>query len=91
MPRKPIDYSNTHIYKLVCKDLSITECYVGHTTDFKSRRSKHKTQADSVDQNSKTYTIPVYKCIRENGGFVNFDMILISTHTFDNSLEARRQ
>jgi hypothetical protein len=91
MPRKPIDYSNTHIYKIVCKDLSITECYVGHTTDFKSRRSKHKTQADSVDQASKTYNIPVYKFIRENGGFVNFDMILISTHAFDNSLEARRQ
>ena len=32
MPKKEIDYSNTIIYRIVCKDTNITECYVGHTT-----------------------------------------------------------
>ena len=42
MPSKPIDYGNTHFYKIVCKDVSIKECYVGHTTDFTKRKSQHK-------------------------------------------------
>jgi len=34
MPRTPVDYSKTIIYKIVCKDLSIVDLYVGHTTDL---------------------------------------------------------
>ena len=30
------------IYKIVCNDLSITDCYVGHTTDFVKRKCNHK-------------------------------------------------
>ena len=42
MPRLPIDYANTVIYKIVCNDLSITELYVGHTTDFIRRKWSHR-------------------------------------------------
>ena len=38
MPRLPVDYKNTIIYKIVCNDLKIKDTYVGHTTDFKSRK-----------------------------------------------------
>ena len=41
MPRKEIDYSNTHFYKIVCKDLNIKDCYVGHTTNFKNKKYEH--------------------------------------------------
>ena len=34
MPKSNCDYSRTVIYKIVCNDLSITDCYVGHTTEF---------------------------------------------------------
>ena len=39
MPRKAIDYSRTIIYKIVCNDLNVEECYVGSTTDFSKRKS----------------------------------------------------
>ena len=29
-----MDYSKTHFYKIVCKDLNIKDCYVGHTIKF---------------------------------------------------------
>ena len=89
MTRLPIDYSNTHIYKIVCKDTTITDCYVGQTTDFKSRKNHHKHSC--TNENSKEYHINVYKFIRANGGFDNFDMILIETKCFTNSLEAKRE
>ena len=38
MPRKEIDYTKTNFYKIVCKDLSVKDCYVGHTTILKTER-----------------------------------------------------
>ena len=51
MPKKEIDYSNTIIYKLCCKNPEIKDIYVGHTTDFRRRKCQHKTSCN--DQNSK--------------------------------------
>ena len=42
MPRNAIDYTNTRFYKIVCLDLTVDGCYVGHTTNFSSRKSVHK-------------------------------------------------
>ena len=75
MPYKPIDYSKTIIYKIVCKDLEVTEVYVGHTTDFKTRKSSHKSRCNN-DKNKK-YNLKIYKYIRDNQGWDNFDMIEI--------------
>ena len=37
-----IDYGKVVIYKIVCKDLNIDMCYVGHTTNFLIRKASHK-------------------------------------------------
>ena len=88
MPRKQIDYSKTHFYKIVCKDISITDCYVGHTTDFTKRKNHHKRNC--YNQKSKNFTNYVYQFIRENGGWDNFDMVIVKIQECENSLEARR-
>jgi hypothetical protein len=75
MPLTKIDYSNTIIYKLCCKDLSITEVYVGHTTDFRRRKNSHKTKCNN--EKNIEYNFKVYKFIRDNGGWDNWDMIEI--------------
>ena len=71
MPRLPIDYANTVIYKIVSNDLSITDCYVGHSTDFVRRKQRHKYNCT----NEK-----VYKTIRENGGWDNWMMVEIEKY-----------
>ena len=86
MPRKPIDYSNTHFYKIVCKDINIKELYVGHTTNFKNRKLDHKKNC--LNPNSKKYNFPIYCFVRENGGWENWDMILIDKKECCNELEA---
>ena len=87
MPKKPVDYSTTHFYKIVCKDLDNPNMYIGHTTNFKERKAKHKRTYNNP--NSKKYNFPVYKFIRDNNGFDNFEMILIETKQLNNQLEAR--
>ena len=89
MPRKAIDYSKTHFYKIVCKDLTITDCYVGHTTDFVKRKHTHKQAC--LNPNVRFHNLDLYKTIRENGNWDNWDMVLIGTENILNSLEARQR
>ena len=65
MPRLPIDFSRTIIYKIVCKDLTIKDCYVGATTEFNKRKCGHKCKC--VNENCKEYNYKVYQFIREHG------------------------
>ena len=88
MPRTPIDYSKTMFYKIVSSDLNIQDLYVGHTTDFKRRKSEHKRVCNA--ENHKKHSCYVYSFIRDNGGWSNFDMILIEQRCCSNRLEAER-
>ena len=84
---KEINYDKTHFYRIVRKDLDIQECYVGHTTDFNTRKCQHKH--NSINNHSDKHNLYVYQFIRENGGWDNWDMILIKTESCNNELEAR--
>ena len=87
MPRKEIDYSKSVIYKLVCKDVDVKECYVGSTARLIERKSKHRSDCNNV--RSKGYKCHVYGFIRQNGGFENWSMILIENYPCENKLELR--
>ena len=58
------------VYKLICKDESIKECYIGSTINLHSRLHKHKN--NSINTNSEKYHLKVYKKIREYGGWNNW-------------------
>ena len=47
MPKTEIDYSNTIFYKIYCKDESINELYIGHTTNFVQRKHAHKNSCNN--------------------------------------------
>ena len=88
MPRLPIDYSRTIIYKLCCKDPSITDIYVGHTTDVIRRKRQHKYCCNTEN---KKYNFYVYQFIRDNGGWDNFDMIVIEELSCENKYQAEQR
>ncbi len=83
MPRSRIDYSNTIIYKIVCRNISITDLYIGHTTSFKDRKKEHKSRCN------KLYPFPIYKTINDNGGWDNWDMVEIEKFSCADANEAR--
>jgi len=86
MPKVISDYSQTIIYKLCCKDLSINEIYIGHTTNFIQRKNTHKICCNNF--NNQNYNRYVYKFIRENGGWDNWSMVQIEEHNCKNKREA---
>jgi len=89
MPKISVNYSRTQMYKIVCKDLTITYTYVGHTTNWTKRKSKHKCNCHN--ENSREYHFQVYRIIRENGGWDNWTMILIEDYPCENRLQAEQR
>ena len=89
MPKQPIDYSKTIIYKICCKDINITDIYIGHTTDFIRRKSQHKFACNNPTD--KSYKLYVYQFIRDNGGFDNWNMIEIEKYNCIDRLEASKR
>ena len=48
MPKDNIDYSNTIIYKIYCNNDTITDTYVGYTTNFFVRKYQHKNACNEL-------------------------------------------
>jgi len=79
MPKNSIDYSKGIIYKLVSKDLSIPDMYIGSTTNFNKRRNCHKNNC--INENNPKYNLKVYQFIRDNNGWDNWDMVEIEKYS----------
>jgi hypothetical protein len=67
----------TTIYKIVCKNTEIMDCYVGRSRDCSGRLRIHKEA--TVNEKNPGYNYKLYKTIRENGGFENWDFIEVET------------
>ena len=65
------------VYKIYCKDPNITDCYIGSTKDLTNRKSQHICYCNNI--NSRLYNVKVYKFIRENGNFENWDFEILET------------
>ena len=80
------DYSNTIIYKISCKDQTVSGIYVGHTTDFTKRSYSHMNS--SLDTNNN---ILLYRTIRFYGGWDNWEMTIVNFYNCKSHLEAREK
>ena len=87
MPKTPIDYSTTIIYKLVKNDdYDNANVYVGSTTDFVKRKYSHKNCCNNEKQ--KDHNEKKYQYIRENGGWDCFYMIEVEKFPCNDKREA---
>ena len=87
MSESEIDYSNTIIYKITCKNPDITDKYVGHTIDFSKRKYAHMNNTNS--ERSPCYNLKLYKFIRDNGGWDNWKMDIVNFYNCANLREAK--
>ena len=67
------------IYRIKCLDESIKESYIGSTVDFRKRINRHKHCCHN--EICKDYNKPLYKFIRENGGWGAWNMNIIDSLT----------
>ena len=65
-----------YIYRLTCVNPTIKERYIGSCWDIHGRNIRHKSHCHN-NKNVKEYNFPVYKFIRENGGYDNWYMVTL--------------
>lgn len=71
-------------YIIRCLDESITECYVGQTSNLKNRIREHKSRSNN--SNDPSYNKRLYRFIRQHGGFDNWTIEMIdSINLYDKS------
>jgi hypothetical protein len=90
MPKVEIDYSNTIIYKIICKDPSVKDMYVGHTTNFVQRKHNHKSSCCN-NKDSPYNNCKLYQVIRNNGGWKNWSMEIVDFCKCNDLYEARKK
>jgi hypothetical protein len=69
------DYRNGMIYMIKAKDENIKQVYIGSTCNFTRRKCMHKSNC--CNPNTADYDYPVYKFIRANGGWYEFEMVKV--------------
>ena len=87
--KQKLDYSNTVIYKITCKDPAITDLYVGHTTNFVQRKNAHMNSCKSPK--TANHKCKLYETIRSNGGWANWRMDIIAFFECDDLLGAKKK
>ena len=88
MEKNP-DYNKMLIYKIVPKDTTLNYCYVGSTVDLRIRTNQHKSVCNNI--NSSGYNILLYKTIRENGGWDNWEIIKVLDYPCNTDIEAKQK
>lgn len=86
MPKVSYDWSKVIFYKIVCNDLQIKNCYVGQTQNFIKRKCYHKEAC--ISDKCNRHNLKVYEFIRQNGGWINWTMIMVEQFSCNNRLEA---
>lgn len=84
-----MNYETGLIYKIACKDLSIKDIYVGSTVQFENRINHHISVCNNP--NSKAHNYYVYEFIRQNGGFENWQILLIEYCPCANKYELQKR
>ena len=79
------DYSKVFVYKICCRDASIEEIYVGSTCNLTRRKTEHKRNC--TNEARKEYTCPVYKFIRDHGGWDNWGTVMIEEFSCETKMQ----
>lgn len=80
-------YLNSCIYRISCINTKIKDFYIGSTNNFRKRMSSHKKNCSN--KNTHHYKYPIYKFIRNNGGWYNFKMEKIFDYSCNNAVELK--
>ena len=68
-------YENSCIYRLYCKNRNIKDEYNGSTKNLERRLDCHNKRCNNITNSTRPeFHIPIYKFIRDNGGWENWIM-----------------
>jgi hypothetical protein len=75
-------------YKIHCSEPNIDFTYIGSTKNISDRRWAHKSDCNNINK-PKKYNLKLYKTIRENGGWDNWNLTIIGKGIYEDRILAR--
>ena len=78
------------LFKMVCKSKTMKDHYIGFTTWHLEFQLRHM-RSDYTNENSPSYNSKLNNCIRDNGGWENWQMQLMSEGDWQNRKHAQQQ
>jgi hypothetical protein len=75
----PYDRIDTDLYVISCKDSSITERYIGYTTNFDDICKKYYIDDYEDTKGSKSRS-KLYMFVKQHGGWDNWDITILETY-----------
>lgn len=88
MPTKATQTPRQVIYTIKCKNQEVRPFYIGSTINPKKRKKHHKEY--TLYEKTIHYDYPVYKYIREHGGWSNWEFKEVKTYYGVDTKELRR-
>jgi len=85
LEKKVKDYSKSTIYRIACKDISVSYTYIGSTSNLYNRKALHKS--DYYNVNSPRYKLQIYEFIRTHGDWNNFVIVIVEELCCENKRE----
>ena len=76
---------NGYIYEIVCKDDTCPDTYIGCTTTPDRRKAQHKYNCSKGKESNRR----LYRAIRENGDWDNWNFNILTTIHSDSPLFLR--
>mgnify|MGYP003653880385 FL=1 len=76
------------IYKIICKDKTITDSYIGKCKYLEERIRVHKCYSKPT---SRLSHLPIYKCMNNNGGFSNWEFIILEEFIYDEKTSSQKE
>ncbi len=77
-----LHYQDMYVYKIICKDENIKNIYIGLTKNFEMRKKGHMTYYKNFKKGK------LYDFIRANGGWDNWEMVIVEKFSCTNRKEA---
>ena len=84
-----IEMNKCGIYAIKCKDPTVQKVYIGSTKHLGQRINRHRYECNTEFR--RNYNYPIYKYIRENGGFDNFEFDFLEEVTDEDILVIKEQ
>lgn len=69
-------YNHSYVYKIICNDTEVTDCYIGSTVSPDKRNYQHKHNCKNY-KDAKKHNYKVYRFIREHGGWDNWKLLIL--------------
>lgn len=84
-----VNYQNSVIYMICCDDLNVRKFFMMYTTNVQNTSCLFK--ANCIHNYAQSYYSPMYRYIRNHGGYENWSIVIVEEFPCDDLIDLRER